>query len=81
MWIRSIGDLVLLYKAMADELRAQYRLGYEPPDTNADGQWHGVAVEHGDRVMLSAAPGIWVDRAEQLNHVGLPRPPQIQREL
>ncbi|HJZ69018.1 MAG TPA: VWA domain-containing protein, partial [Blastocatellia bacterium] len=43
--VKTLSDLGGVYKQVADELRAQYSIGYYPSNKAHDGQWRSIRVE------------------------------------
>ena len=43
--VRALMDLEGVYKQVADELRAQYLIGYYPTNEKRDGRWRSIRVE------------------------------------
>lgn len=59
--VRSLGDLVGVYKQVADDLRSQYSIGYYPKNEARDGRWRTIRVEVRRRpgFLVRARTGYW----------------------
>jgi VWFA-related protein len=57
---RSLSDLLGLSRQIAEELRAQYLIGYYPSREARDGRWHAIRVEvNREGARIRARSGYW----------------------
>jgi len=58
--VKTLSDLTGVYKQVADELRAQYSIGYYPSNKSHDGQWRSIRVEtRAKEATVRARSGYW----------------------
>ena len=62
----NVGELEGVYDAIAEELKNQYYITYEPTNTVWDGRWRKIEVE--------VAPGIEVDLRARKGYYGVRKP-------
>ncbi len=58
--VNALTDLAAVYRQVADNLRAQYTLGYYPENDTRDGRWRSIRVEVArPGVSVRARSGYW----------------------
>ena len=58
--VKSLSDLMGVYKQVADDLRSQYSIGYYPSNKSRDGRWRSIRVETSTQgSMVRARSGYW----------------------
>jgi Ca-activated chloride channel family protein len=58
--VKTLTDLTGVYKQVADDLRAQYSIGYYPSSKTLDGRWRAIRVETRVRgATVRARSGYW----------------------
>jgi VWFA-related protein len=58
--VRSLSDLSGVYRHIAEQLRAQYLIGYYPSREARDGRWHAIRVEvNREGARVRARSGYW----------------------
>ncbi|HKV41904.1 MAG TPA: VWA domain-containing protein [Blastocatellia bacterium] len=58
--VKTVWDLVGVFRQIADDLRAQYSIGYYPANKARDGRWRIIKVEVTTRgARVRTRPGYW----------------------
>jgi Ca-activated chloride channel homolog len=58
--VNALTDLTAVYKQVADDLRAQYSIGYYPQNEVRDGRWRSIRVEvRQPKTTVRARSGYW----------------------
>ncbi|MEW6129374.1 MAG: VWA domain-containing protein [Acidobacteriota bacterium] len=57
--VRTLNDLSGVYKQVADDLRAQYSIGYYPTNDKHDSTWRAIKVESKKGGTVRARSGYW----------------------